>query len=284
MLTLVSRLSCILIGIAAVASAAPRAAGLYDDPFSVLSRPDTGRISIRASQTELERDGFRASALTIGARIRTGARAHVECAAQFPAIRRAGDVRYGLGDGFVAGSYRVAGDSLETSALLLRCEARIPTGGKGLAPFCWSSLDGGAGIEARAAAGSLSMRGFAAYTLAGSRARDDDFVNEHHATLAASIALAVPRIGSATASFSWTRYRGGVSQETAAVGFERDLSTPVAVGALLAVQSADGSDELYEWLLGLSITYRFPARVAAPPSPDGPLPGTPPPGAAGDTP
>lgn len=284
MLTLVSRLSGIIIGIAAVASAAPLAAGLYEDPFSVLSRPDTGRISMRASQTELERDGFRASAFAVGARIRTGARARVECAVQFPAIRRPGEVRYGLGDGFVAGSFRVAGDSLETSALLLRCEARIPTGGKGLAPFCRSSLEGGAGIEARAAAGGLSIRGFAAYTLAGSRARDADFFNEHHATLAASIALAVPRIGSATASFSWTSYRGGVSQETVALGFERDLSTPVAVGALLAVQSADRSDELYEWLLGLSITYRFPARAAATPSPGGPVAGTPPPGASGDAP
>jgi hypothetical protein len=258
-------LSAVLILLAA-ASAAPNAAGLFDDPRSFFPCADTTRTVVTVNQAEFDLENGGASLLGVEARIRRGARTRIALAAQFPIVRSPGDIACGMGDFFVSASVRLAGDSLDASGLYLGAFCRAPTGSRTLAPFSHASLDGSLGCEARGRVSALSARAAARYTLVGERPRDGVHVHDRHATLAGSISVDVPRLGSAAACAVWTGYAGGAARRSLCLSLAVDLSEAFMLVVSAAAESGSGGAASYERMAGISLSYRFPAR-AAPPSP-----------------
>lgn len=253
----------------AVASATPSAAGLFDDPRAYIALIDTARTVVSVSQTEFELETGGASLLAVEARFRKGSRTRIALAAQFAAVRAPGGIASGMGDCSATALVRLAGDSLDAAGLYLTASCRAPTGSRTLAPFSHASLDGSFGCEARGRISALAARAVARYTLVGERSGSGSRAHDRHATIAGSISLALPRVGSAGACAAWTGYNGGSSRRSLCLSLAAELSEAFALILAAAAETGSGDFAAYERMAGVSIAYRFP-RGAAVPAPSTP--------------
>ncbi len=247
----------------AVSSAAPRAAGLFDDPRLLFPPVDTARTVLSVGHAEIDLEDGGASLVSIEALLRTGARTRIALATSFPAVRSAGDVAFGVGDLVVAAAVRLAGDTLESSGLYLDASCRAPTGSRSLAPFSHASLDGSLGCEVRGRLSIFAARALARYTLAGERPVEGDLRHDHHATLAGELALEIPRVGSASAGAAWVRYADGADRSSLCLSLSARLSEAIAVRIAVAAESGSDGTAAYERMAGIALSYRFSPRPAS---------------------
>jgi hypothetical protein len=258
------QLSAVFILLAA-ASGAPNAAGLFSDPRTLFPPVDTARTVVSVSMAGIRLADGDASLLGAEAHFRKGPRARIALAAQYPAVRSAGEIAHGVGDCFVSAFVRLMGDSLETSGLYLGASCRAPTGARALAPFSLASLDGSLGVEARGRISVFSARTSAYYTLAGERPAEGEFVHDRNASLAGLLSVDIPRVGSAAACAVWTGYHGGASRRTLCLALSVDLSETIALALSAAAESGNGGVAAYERMASAALSYRFPPRAASAP-------------------
>jgi hypothetical protein len=262
-LRLASFLIPVTIGSTALLAGPLCATGLYPDPVSFFSRPDSARV-LAISQTECDLGAWRASLLTGALTIRPAPRFEVRLDLQLPAVRRRGEIVYGVGDMLLRAIARIAGDSLNTSGLFLRADVRIPSGSQGLRPFSDGAFEGEAGLEARLVEREFAVRGAALYTLAGDRRDAEDFTNDSHLTLAASISVPVPGIASAGASAFFMRFDNGDTRSIFLVSLRRPLSEQLALELAGAIEAGDESARAFDSCVSVSFAYRLPVPQPAP--------------------
>ena len=254
---------CAVFILLAAASGTPSAAGLFSDPRTLFPAVDTARtvVSVRMAGIRLE-DGD-ASLLSAEALFRKGTRTRISLAAQYPAVRSAGEIAHGVGDCFVSAFVRLMGDSLEASGLYLGASCRAPTGARALAPFSLASLDGSLGFEARGRISVFSARASAYYTLAGERPAHGEFVHDRNASLAGFLSVGLARAGSIAAAAVWTGYHGGASRRALCLTVAVDLSETIALAVSAAAESGNGGVAAYERMASAALSYRFPSRAAS---------------------
>ena len=239
------------------------ATGLYEDAPSFFATVDTARTIVIVRQAEIENVSWRASLLAGELDFRLRRRYTVRFGFEFPMVRRDQELDYGIGDMRIRASARLWGDSLNASGLFLRADLRIPTGAKSLYPFCDASLDGGAGVEARLASDAFTARGAVLYTLAGQRLSEPEYQNDNAMTAAGSLGADIPRIATLTVAAFFVWFDGGASREIFLCTLERNLSQPLVLGIDGAVETGTEGERVYDWLVSISLSYRFSPRPAS---------------------
>jgi len=262
-LRLASFLISVLIGSAALLAGPLCATGLYHDLPSFFPRPDTVRTLV-IRQTECDRGVWRASLLTGGLTVRPVPRFEVRLDLQFPAVRRDNAMEYGMGDMLLRAAARISGDSLNASGLFLRADLRIPSGSKGLRPFSDGAFEGEAGLEARFMERGFALRGAALYTLAAEKQDGEDFTNDTHLTVAASIAIPVPGVVTVATSVFFVRFDNGDARDLCLLSLQRMLSEQLVLEIAGAFEAGDEGARAFDSSVSLSFTYRFPPARPAP--------------------
>jgi len=239
------------------------ATGLYIDLPSFFSAADSARTRMIVRQTECDLVASPASLLAAEVDFKIKRRHDMRLSCEFPAVRRPGDLAYGVGDAFVRIVSRISGDSLSMNGLFLRADARIPMGSKGLRPFSYASLEGGAGLEARLTRGASAVRGAALYTLVGERPDAGDFTNDHHLLLAVSLGASLRHAASVAVGACYVLFRNGDARQLYSVSLARELSRRLVLGIEGAVESGDRGERVFDSAVAISLSYRFPQRARA---------------------
>jgi len=262
-LRLASFLVSIIVYSAAFLTRPLCATGLYYDLPSFFSRPDSVRTLV-IRQTECDLGAWGASLLTGALTMRPAPRFEVRLDLQFPAVRRDSEIEYGLGDMLLRTAVRISGDSLNASGLFLRADLRLPSGSKGLRPFSDGAFEGEAGLEACFMERGFALRGAAFYTLAGDRENGEDFMNDTHLTVAASIAVPVPGVVSVGTSIFFVRFDNGSMRDICLLSLERALSEQLVLELAGAFEAGDEGARAFDSCISVSFAYRFPPRRPAP--------------------
>jgi hypothetical protein len=253
---------------AAALSVAPvGAAGFYCDPhsfFRVIPPSDSTRALIVIRQSECDFGPRRGSLLTGDFHIRPRSRIDVRIGLQFPAVRDTAGIRYGFGDLMLHAAARVAGDSAGAARLFVRADARIPTGSASLRPFSDATLEGEGGIEARLAARGLDVSAAALYTIVPAERDDEDFVNDGHFTIAASIGARLPASISIDCSAFFIRFDNGEERTQYALSLGCALSKQLRFELGGAAETGETASRAFDSSFSAALAYRFPAPRSAP--------------------
>jgi hypothetical protein len=260
----------ILLICSVIPFAAPGATGLYDDFPAFFAPVDSVRL-ICLRQTECDLGGARASLLTGEFTTRHAGRFDARLALSLPAVRRSGEIDYGMGDVMLRGSMRLWGDTLNVSGLYLRVDLRIPTGSKNFWPFSNGSVDADAGLEARAIGHGFVARGAVLYSIAREKTAEEGFENPPHLTAAASVTVPIPRVAAVGASAFFVRFSDGGTREIALLTLARDLSSQLAIELAGVFETGSESDRVFDAGVALALRFRFPPRLPLP-RPDSNLP------------
>jgi len=249
------------------------ATGLYDDFPSFFSIRDTARTAVVVRQSTIDLVSGRASLLAAEADFGLRRRYEVRLALPFVALRRSGDVDFGVGDATLRGTAVLLGDSLSSRALLLRADARVPTASRDFFPFSADSIALAAGLELRVRLAFAEARGGVLYTMASDRRVAGAVVDGDHLTAAASIGLGVgPRTALVVSAFV-ARWNAGGSRVTALAAFRQRLARSVEIELCGAVESGTSRERVFDEAFSIALLYRFPGRARAA-GPESPPPGT----------
>jgi len=169
-----------------------------------------------------------------------------------------------MGDMLLRAAARISGDSLNASGLFLRADLRIPSGSKGLRPFSDGAFEGEAGLEARFMERGFALRGAALYTLAAEKQDGEDFTNDTHLTVAASIAIPVPGVVTVATSVFFVRFDNGDARDLCLLSLQRMLSEQLVLEIAGAFEAGDEGARAFDSSVSLSFTYRFPPARPAP--------------------
>lgn len=258
----------ILIAAAAALPVAPvGATGFYFDPhsfFRAIPPSDSTRALIVIRHTECDLGGSRGSLLTGDIHLRPRPRIEARIGFQFPSVRDAAGIRYGIGDLMLHANARVAGDSAGAARLFVRADARIPTGSASLRPFSDASLEGEGGVEARLTARGLDVCAVALYTLIPADRDDPDFVNDAHFTLAASIGARLPASISIDCSAFFIGFDNGEDRTQYAVSLGCALSPRLLLELGAAAETGDAASRAFDSSYSAALAYRFPPLRSAP--------------------
>jgi hypothetical protein len=159
---------------------------------------------------------------------------------------------------------RITGDSTSVSGLFARADARIPTGSESLRPFSNASFEGEGGLEARLVSRAFAARAAGIYSLAVADRQTANFTNDGHFTLAASIRLGPPTVGSIGVSAFYTRFDNGEERNMYALSVGRDLSPQLLFELSGALEAGSAGSRVFDSCISVSLAYRFPPRPAAP--------------------
>jgi hypothetical protein len=231
--------------------------GLYLNLPSFFSIVDTSRTHLTIRQADLQRDVGRASILEGELAFRLEDRTLVRLGLLYPAVQQQWDVSYGVGDGFIRGTVRVLGDTLEVSGLYLLSEIRIPIGSKSQVPFSFGSLDGGAGLELRRRTSLFRLRMAANYTLVGERQKVGSFINRNFLLTAFSLEFDMRKSTSFCFSGFRVDYRGGGSREVYLITLKQKLAEALELQASGALGSGSNEERIFDSILSLGLVYGF---------------------------
>ncbi len=235
------------------------ATGLYTDFTSYFAPIDTSWVAIGFSQTQLQQDGMNSMVLSADLSWRFREKALVRLQLPYPTVRTDMGFSHGIGDGTVRCSYRLMGDTLDTSGLYLLGDARLPMGEKNHLPISYGSLDGGAGFEFRQKTSFFQLRFASAFTLVGERMKTGPFIHDNYFTIAFS--LEAELFGGTSLAFSGFGliYRGGETREIYILSVQKHVIG--GIGFVLSGALEAGSKEMraFDSQLGIFLRYALPA-------------------------
>ena len=125
-------------------------------------------------QTEIQADAGLVSILEGEYGMRLGKRTRIRGSLLYPTFAYSADITSAVGDGFLRGTLRIAGDTLNIDGIYMRFDAQIPIGPASMTPYSFRSLDVGLGLEYRKHFPMLEIRGAATYTLVGEKQKMED--------------------------------------------------------------------------------------------------------------
>jgi hypothetical protein len=242
--------------------------GLYLDLPAWFQDADTSGTELTAGETWLESDRADAIVLALGVSFNPGRRTSVKLGIIYPAIQLKGGFEHGFGDGSVSAATRIKGDSLNTSGLFLRWDARIPSGSGALEPFSFRSGGGiypdvGAGFEFRKETSFLKFRAAATWTRVGQRNEGEGLVNVDYLLVGALVGIkAGVRTGLQGSAFS-IHFDGAGHRECFLLGLTRELSGGLDLTMTGGIESGRREDRIFDSSISVFFTCRFPAAAAA---------------------
>jgi hypothetical protein len=248
----------IAVALAAASTGPLGATGLYTDVPSFFAANDSTRALILVSQGELDLGAARASMLAVDLLMHPRPRYEVRAGLRFPAIRDAGDIRYGAGDLMLEATARLTGDSVSTSGVYLRAGARIPTGSDELRPFSDASFEGDGGVEVRFATRSFSVRAAGLHSIAAPERSTIEFTNGGHLTAAASVSAGPAELASIAVSAMYVRFDGGGERIVYACSLGRELSKQLVFELAGAFEAGGAAARVFDSCVAVSFAYRFP--------------------------
>ena len=246
-----SKISLLIVAGAALAliltAAQLGATGFYTDFATYFAPIDTSWVALGFSQNRIVAEGVNSMLLSAHLSWRFHERAYVHLGFD-----------NGIGDGIVAASYRIIGDTLCTSGLYLRGDGRLPMGSKGHRPLSMGSLDGGAGLEFRRKSSFFQLRLASTFTLVGERIKTGAFMHDNYFTIAFS--LETEFFGGTSLAFSGFGliYRGGETREIYILSVERHMIGDIGLELSGAVEAGSEEMRAFDSQLGIFIRYAMP--------------------------
>jgi hypothetical protein len=235
------------------------ATGLYTDFASYFTPVDTSQIAIGLGQTELQMGTESSMILWAELSWRFRERALVRLQLPYTTVEADMQYSYDIGDGFVSTFYRILGDTLNTSGIYLRADARLPMGAKAHLPISYGQLDGGAGFEMRRKTSFFQLRFASTFTLAGERIKTGPYISDNYLTLAGSMEMEL--VGGASLAFSAVGlfYRGGDAREIYVVSIQKYVLGGLGFALSGALEAGSSEARIFDSQLGLSLRYSMPA-------------------------
>ncbi len=237
------------------------------------ARVDTARAVIDIAQSFVDGEPDNSTALSFGAGFRSGERTRVRIQILYPIIRRAGYYNHGFGDLMISAEIRILSDTMRVSGLFLRGDMRVPAGSSSLWPYAGESLDGGAGLELRRLSETFEFRCSATYTLVGKKAEEKAYRSDNYAL--AGLLLGVRPFNALTIDFSaFAQYfRNGDFREVYLLGAGTRLKGGLDVRVCGGIDSGESFERIWDSMVQVGITWRFPAARKKAPGPESPGPG-----------
>ena len=237
------------------------ASAIYIDFSNYFTPIDTSWVAIGFSQAQLKQDGRYSMVLSADMSWRFREKALVRLQLPYPTIRTETRFSHGIGDGIVRTSYRLMGDTLDTSGLYLIGDVRLPMGSRDHLPLSYGSLDGGAGMELRRKTSFFQLRFLTAFTMAGERVKAGPFIHDNFFTLAFS--LETELFGGTSLAFSGFGliYRGGETREIYILALEKHLIGGIGFSLSGALEA--GSEEMRAFDSQLCIFLRYAMSTPA---------------------
>lgn len=236
-------------------------------------RVDTARVIIDIGQSFVEGEFENSTALSFETGFRSGERTRVWMQILYPIIRRNGYYNHGFGDLMIRAELRIVGDTLRINGLFFRGDMRIPTGSASRWPYAGESLDGGGGLEYRLLSETFDFRCSATYTLVGRKAEEEFFRNENY-TLAGAL-LGIKPFSALSIEFSaFAQYfRNGDFREVYLLGAGTRLKGGLDVRLSGGIDNGGSVERVWNSMIQIGITWRFPGAWKRKREPDDTLPG-----------
>lgn len=231
--------------------------GLYMDFPTYFAAIDTFGIQLKIRQTDLQRDEGRTSVFAGGLSLRPKPGIRIGLSLLYPAMQREGHITHAVGDGVFRSTVRIHGDTLDTSGLFFRADARIPIGPKTSDPFSYGSLDVGSGLEYRRRTSLFMFRCAATYTLVGERQKVGDFIHRNFLLLALSIGFDLKESTSFSFSGFGMNFRGGDSREVYILSFRQRFSGELDMLFSGGLDAGDDEERVFDSFVSFSLVYRF---------------------------
>ncbi len=236
-------------------------------------RVDTARAVIGIGQSFVEGEFENSTALSFETGFRSGERTRIRMQIIYPIIRRSGYYNHGFGDLMISAEMRMVGDTLRINGLFFRGDIRIPTGSASRWPYAGESLDGGGGFEYRRLSETFDLRCSATYMLVGRKAEEEFFRNENY-TLAGAL-LGIKPFSALSIEFSaFAQYfRNGDFREVYLLGAGTRLKGGLDVRLSGGIDNGGSVERVWNSMIQIGITWRFPSAWKRKREPDDTLPG-----------
>jgi hypothetical protein len=234
---------------------------------------DTSRATIDIGQSFVEGEFENSTALSFETGFRSGERTRVRMQILYPIIRADGYYNHGFGDLMISAELRIIGDTLRINGLFFRGDMRIPTGPASRWPYAGESLDGGGGVEYRRLSETFDLRCSATYSLVGRKAEEEFFRNENY-TLA-GVLLGLKPFDSLSIDFSAFAqfFRNGDFREVYLLSGGTRLKGGLDVRVSAGIDNGGSLERVWNSMIQIGITWRFPGTRKREHEPDDNLPG-----------
>ncbi len=235
-------------------------------------RVDTVRAIIDVGQSFVEGEFENSTALSFETGFRSGERTRVRMQILYPIIRRDGYYNHGFGDLMLSAELKIVGDTLRINGLFFRGDMRIPTGSASRWPYAGESLDGGGGLEYRRFSDTFDFRCSATYTLVGRKAEEEFFRNENYALAGILFGLKPFSAVSVELSAFAQYFRNGDFREVYLIGCGTRLKGGLDVRLSGGIDNGGSLERVWNSMIQIGITWRFPGGWNRKPDPDDDLP------------
>ena len=255
-----------------------RATGLFLNLPTYYGRVDTARVILDIGQSFVEGEYENSTAFSFETGFRSGERTRVRMQILYPVLRQKGLYNHGFADLLLSAELMIVGDSLRISGLFFRGDLRIPTGSASLRPYAGESLDGGAGLEYRRLSETFDFRCSATYTISGRKIEEEFYRSDNYAL--AGILFGLKPFRAMTVDFSAFAqvFRNGDYREVYLLGAGTRLKGGLDVRLSGGIDSGDSVERVWNSMIQIGITWRFPGAWKRTRDPEDVPPGAAPPG------
>jgi len=248
-----------------------RATGLYLNLPNHFSRADTSNVLVFFHQSELKLVDGEASFIYGELGLRTSERGYVRLALSYSVVDR-DEIADGLGDGYVYGDFRLAGDTLNIEGVYVRCHLRLPMGSVAIAPFSYASLEGGIGIEGRIKFPLFSLSLVGSYNL--SEKKDDELNLNNYALGALLFRIPVTKMVDLMFSGFFVGFKGGELREIYELSIYGRVMDRLYVEAGWLIDSGEETIRVFNTQVFISVGFRFPTSRGQTKMPSTDVPGS----------
>jgi hypothetical protein len=239
------------------------ATGLYSDFPAFFAVVDTARAQLTFRQTEIQADAGLVSIFEGEYGMRLGNRTKIRGSILYPTLAYSEDITSAVGDGFIRGTLRITGDTLNIDGIYMRFDAQIPIGSASMTPYSFRSLDVGLGFEARKDFPMFEIKGAATYTLVGEKQKIGDFTYDNYLIAGALIGFE-PMSGTSFLFSGYVKaFRSGGSREVYLLTLRQRLSGNLDLILDGALDSGKDEERVFNSLISIAFYYRFPPLRAS---------------------